>query len=144
MAVMKRVSNLKCVNCVGTSFSCNLVNLCWSHTILVHAIVEFDFLSKSHWCSWNQMVSLFPYTADFGMILRVSSKSFCNNFFLSIIKNFWLLNNSQNLILILKCNRLLSFNLSLLFGSNMLSNWYWKNMSFTIFICNCVHVHTFN
>ena len=144
VTVMERVSYLKCINGISTSFLCNLTYLSWSHTILIHAIIKLDFASESHWWTWNQIITLLPYTPNFWMILRMSSKSLGTNFFLSIIENLWLFNNCHYLILPCERNSIMSFKLLFLLCSDMLSNWNWKNMSLTIFISDCIHIHTLN
>lgn len=141
---MKWVSNLECINCISASFLGNVINLLWSHTILIHTIIKSYLTCKPHRFSWNQIITLLPYTTNFWVVLRMSSKSLSANLFFSIIEKLWLFNNCHYFILPCQRNSALTLKLISLFGSNVLSNWNRENMSITIIISDGVHIHTFD
>lgn len=98
MSIVKRVSNLESVNCISSSFLSDLINLCWSHSILIHSVIEFEFAGESHWSSWDKMISLLPDSANLWVLLTGSSEGLGANFFFPVVEKFWLLNDGNDIV----------------------------------------------
>jgi hypothetical protein len=51
MAIMKRVSNLECVDSISSSLISNFLDLSWQKSVLVQVIIILDSLGESHFGS---------------------------------------------------------------------------------------------
>jgi len=51
MAIMKRVSNLECVDSISSSLISNFLDLSWQKSVLVQVIIILDSLGESHFVS---------------------------------------------------------------------------------------------
>ena len=140
MAIVEWVSDLESVNCISSSFGRDLVDLGWGHSVLIHAVVEFEFGGELHGLSGNEVISLLPDSADLWVIERCGTEGLGTDFFLTVVKEFWLVDDGDDIVTPFQCNSLLAFKLCFLFRCNMLSDWHRQYMLLTIFIGDCVHV----
>jgi len=59
MTVVEWVSNLEGVDSISISLSDRLVDFHWSHSVLIHTIIEFNISQKVHFLTRYQEVTLF-------------------------------------------------------------------------------------
>jgi len=98
MSVVKRISNLECVNCISSSFRSDLVNLGWGHSVLIHSVIEFDIAGESHGHSRDEMVALLPDSVNLWVFLTGCAEGFGADFFFPVVEKFWLLDDGNDFV----------------------------------------------
>ena len=98
VSIMERISNLEGVEGIGTLGSSSFLDLSWSESPLIHAIVEGDSLSEAHAFSGNEEVSLSHDDCGSWVSLREASKGTGADLFLSVIEEGWFFNDSEDVI----------------------------------------------
>lgn len=124
---MKWVTNLESINCISITSLDLFNNLSWGKSVLVHTIVKSDSFKETSALTRDKVVALSQNGFSLWVFSRECTESASANLLFSIIKESWLANNSKDFVSsscsAFKCNFLSSSQCSLLFVSDMLSDW---------------------
>ena len=146
MTIMKRVSNLKCVNSVSVFCHYLLMDLLRSHSVLVHAVVEFNVLDEAHLGSCDQVVTLAHNVFGFRVLEREGPKYPCAYLLLSIFVKDRIFYDRIDVLRkcgTLQCNLLFTLQLLHLLLRAWLRYRNREEMSLVCVISQSLHLHDF-
>ena len=97
VSVVEWVSNLESVDNISSLQFHLGVDFLGGQSVLVEAVIEFDFLDESSFASRYQKVSLGQDTFDLGVLAGECSEGSGTDFFLSVFEEDWVFNHSQDI-----------------------------------------------
>jgi hypothetical protein len=147
VTIVEWVSDLESVDYVSILRFNSTLNLAWGQSILVISIVKDGSLEEFHSLARDEEVSLSEDSLCLGMFGGHAAKGTSANFFLTVVVNFGLVDDSKDLIRSEssagKSNSSLTFEISLLFSSNILSDRNGEEVTSSFRISKGLHVHNF-
>ena len=98
VAIVEWVTNLEGVDGISTAGLDLFADLVGSESVFVHTVVEVDSLGEVHAFSGDEPVSLSKDCFCFGVFGAEGAESTGTDFFLSILEEHWIVDNSKNIV----------------------------------------------
>ena len=147
VTIVERVSNLESIDDVSILGLNSRLDLAWCQSVLVISIVKHGSLDEFHSLARDEEISLSEDSLGLWMILRHAAEGTSADFFLTVVENRGLVDDGKDLIRAEsstgKSNRLLTFKISLLLSSNILSDRNGEEVTSSFAISEGLHVHDF-
>ena len=96
VTIMERVSDLESIDDISIFLDDGSLNLLWSQSVLIVAVVEDRSLDKAHRVSADQEVTLGKDSLSLGVVRRHAAEGTGADLFLAVVKENWVLDDSKD------------------------------------------------
>ena len=144
VTIMEWVADLEAIDGISLALLDLLVDLSWSESVLVEAIVELDAAEEVGALGRDQPVALLEDGRGLLVLGGHAAEGTGADLLLSVGEEGWLVHDGKDIVTklgALDSNSWLALKLSLLLGSHVLGDWHGHEVLNTVLVGHGLHVH---